>query len=213
MSAPGSLLIDLSLRAFVDRAAEPTPEPGGGSVAALVGALGAGLATMVCALTIGRPKYAEVGPDLERRRHRLIALRHELAALVDADVQAYGQVMAAYQLPKSTEAERTRRDAAVAAGLISAIGTPLDLAKAGVEVIDHALAIARVGNRTATDDALMGALLAETAARGALLNVTTNLRLLRPERTPAGLADRVAGLRAAVAERSIRVQAEIGGAP
>ncbi|HEX2170834.1 MAG TPA: cyclodeaminase/cyclohydrolase family protein, partial [Dehalococcoidia bacterium] len=192
-------LIDLPVHEFVERAAAPAPEPGGGSVAALVGALAAGLAAMVCSLTVDRPKYREVASDLSERWARLGQLRTALTDLIDEDVRAYGRVMDAFQLPKSTEAEKQAREAAVAQGLIGAIEAPLALAETASEVVDHAVVIARTGNRTARDDAVMAALLAETAARGALFNVQTNLRLLRPERTPAAIADRSRRVTARVA--------------
>lgn len=193
MTAPTDRLIDLPVHEFIRRAAGPTPDPGGGSVAALVGALAAGLGAMVCALSLDRPRYRDVAADLAARRARLDAIRARLTALVDEDVRAYGQVMEAFQLPKSTESERLARDAAVARGLLSATEAPLSLADAAAEVVDHAVVIAHTGNRTARDDAVMAALLGETAARGALLNALTNLRLLRPDRTPADLSRRARG--------------------
>ena len=195
-------LLDLPVRELIDRAAASTPEPGGGSVAALGAALAAGLAGMVCALTVERPKYHAVADEIRVRQSRLAELRHRLADLIDEDVCAYGLVMAAYQLPKATEAERAARDAAVAHGLIAAIKTPLELADRAAEVVDHAAFVARNGNRTATDDAVLAALFAHTAARGALLNLATNLRLLRPERTPPELADRAERARVRVAALS-----------
>lgn len=198
-------LIDLPVREIIERAATAEPEPGGGSVAALTAALAAGLAGMVCALTVGRPRYQEVSDDLACRQEKLADLRQRLTQLIDEDVRAYGQVTAAYALPKNTDEERQRRDGAVATGLIAATETPLELAELAADVAEHAAVIARVGNRTAVDDAVTAVFLAETAARGALRNAATNLRLLRPERTPPALAERartgrsrVAGLAAVV---------------
>ena len=198
-------LLDLPVREFVERTAASTPEPGGGSVAALGAALAAGLAGMVCALTVGRPKYSAVADEMQARQSRLAELRRRLGELVDEDVRAYGQVMDAYQLPKTNDAERAARDAAVARGLIAAIETPLELSELAAEVVDHAAFVARAGNRTATDDAIMATLFAQTAARGALLNVATNIRLLRPERTPPEVAERAERARTRVAALSTLV--------
>ena len=203
-------LLDLPVREFVERTAASTPEPGGGSVAALGAALAAGLAGMVCALTVDRPKFSAVAEEIQARQSRLAALQRRLGELVDEDVLAYGQVMDAYQLPKSNDEERAARDAAVARGLIAAIETPLELAELASEVVDHAAFVAHAGNRTATDDAVMATLFAHAAARGALLNVATNLRLLRPERTPPEVADRAERARTRVAALSALV-ADLSG--
>jgi len=156
---------------FLDAVAASTPTPGGGSVAALAGALGAALATMVANLTLGRKQYAAVEAEMEAIRTRAQALRNDLAGLVAQDSAAYAQVMAAYKLPKDTP----EREAALQTALRGAAEVPLAVAEKALAVIELAAIAARKGNPNATSDAIAGAYLAQAAVDGAVLNVRTNL--------------------------------------
>ena len=100
---------------FVNAVAAPTPTPGGGSVAALAGALAAGLGEMVCGVSLKRKSLGAHHPALEATRARLAALRERLMEIVDLDAQSYEAVMRAFKLPKSTEAEQAARDQAIEA--------------------------------------------------------------------------------------------------
>lgn len=172
------------LDAFVASVASASPTPGGGSVAAHVGALSAALAQMVAGLTVGRKKYADVDAEFRDVAERAAALRQRLSALVELDAQAYAAVSAAYKLPKDTPEAATQREAAITAALIGASEVPLETARACAEVAELAERAASRGNANAVSDAGVAALLAEAACRGAVYNVKINV---------AALPDRAAG--------------------
>lgn len=174
-------MLDVRLDDFLDRLASPDPVPGGGSVAALCGALGAALGSMVCNLTIGKPRYAEVEQDLRAALADLEGLRATLSALVEADIAAYEQLSAAYKLPKETDAEKAARSAAIQDSLTDATGVPLQIAEASVAVLSLVPVVVAKGSKVAVSDAGMAALLADTALRSAALNVWINLASDRDE--------------------------------
>jgi glutamate formiminotransferase/formiminotetrahydrofolate cyclodeaminase len=173
-----------SLSGFVASVAAPTPTPGGGSVAAHAGALGAALAQMVAGLTIGKKKYAAVEGEMREAALAAARLSNTLAALVQRDADSYAAVSSAYRLPRETEEQQRARAAAIAEGLLGAARVPLETARACVEVARLAATVATKGNANAVSDAGVAALLAEAACRGAAYNVRINV---------AGLDDRAAG--------------------
>jgi len=174
-------LTDLTVRALTERLASSDPVPGGGSAAALAGALGAALVAMVAELTIGRPEYAEVEVLV---RELAIDARRQADALLDLaqeDAVAYDAVVRARRLPKDSLAEREVRAAALRGAMVGAADVPLRTAGVAAEVLDLAQRIAPIGNRNAVSDAGVAAQLAAAALRGAILNVRINLPYL-----PAG---------------------------
>jgi glutamate formiminotransferase/formiminotetrahydrofolate cyclodeaminase len=160
-----------SLDGWIDELAGGAPTPGGGSAAALAGALGAALVAMVARLTIGKKTYAAV----ERRAREILAeaesLRAELRRLVDEDAAAYGGVSAAYKIPK----EDQNRGRAIDDALIAACRTPAEVARRAARVLELAIEIERIGNRNASSDARVGGLLAQTAIKGAVENIKVNV--------------------------------------
>ena len=169
---------ETSITTWLDALASGSPTPGGGAAAALVGALGAALVSMVARFTIDRPKYAAVQDEVAGLLARGDAVRLTLLALVDADAQAYGAVAQAYRLPRGDDGERTTRDVAIQAALIDATEVPLQIGAAAFEVAQLARMISQIGNRSVLTDAGGAALLAEAALRTALLNVDINLTML-----------------------------------
>jgi glutamate formiminotransferase/formiminotetrahydrofolate cyclodeaminase len=167
-----------SLSGFVARIAAPTPAPGGGSVAAHAGALGAALAQMVTGLTIGRKKYAAVEEDMKALALEATRVGNALAGLVVRDADSYGEVMKAYTLPKETPDEIAERTRAVDAALLGAAAVPLETARACADVTAIAEHVARKGNTNCASDAGVAALLAEAACRGAVYNVRINVSSL-----------------------------------
>ena len=164
-----------SVSAFMSRVAGPTPTPGGGSVAAHAGALGAALAQMVTGLTIGKKKYAAVEDQMKSLSLRASALRRQLTELVQRDADAYEHVRAAYALPREPESAAATRDAAIQAALILASEVPLETAQAAANVAELAATIGEQGNTNAATDAAVAALMAEAACKGAVLNVRVNV--------------------------------------
>lgn len=169
---------DLSVTAFLDSLASGSPAPGGGGASALGGAMGAALVSMVCNLTIGRPRYAEVEAEMRDTLDRAEALRHELQELAEADVAAYNRLMASYKLPRTTEADIAIWRDAIQSSLRRATEVPLRAARAAAAIIQLCPIVAERGNQNAVSDAGVAALMAQAAVRSALLNVDINLRAL-----------------------------------
>lgn len=174
-----------SLSGFVGAVASPSPVPGGGSVAALAGALAAALTQMVAGLTIGKKKYAAVDAEMRDIAVRATGLVNSLSALVARDADAYAQVTEAYKLPQEPEAAATARREAVTAALLGAAQVPLATARACADVAALTVVVAARGNTNAASDAGVAALLADAACRGAMLNVRINVAAL-DDRTPGG---------------------------
>ena len=164
-----------SLHTFLDELASAEPAPGGGSVAALSGALGASLVAMVCRLTIGKKGYEAVSAEMRAILPRAEALQRELVDLMQADTDAYTRVMNAYKLPKRTDEEKAARARALQAALQHASDVPLCVAEACVQVLALARPIAEKGNENAVSDGGVGTLMAEAGLRGAAFNVRINL--------------------------------------
>lgn len=164
-----------ALPVYLDDAASGKPAPGGGSVSACVGALGAALTSMVCNLTIGKEQYAAVEGRMREVLAASAAARARLQRLLQDDTSAYGGVLAAYRLPKDTDEQRAARHQAVQDGLVVAADVPLEICRVAVEVCRLAKVAADLGNANAVTDAGIGALLGEAAAVGAALNVRINL--------------------------------------
>lgn len=182
---------------FLDDLASGRPTPGGGSAAALAGALGAALAAMVANLTAGRQRYVAVEPQMQGVLNEAEALRTRLIHLVAADAQAYEQVRAAYQLPKETADQQAERHAAIQAALQGASVTPLETMHACLSVLQLVEQAVTLGNPNAATDGAVGALLAQAGLRGAALNVRVNLGQIDDHSFVASSEQAVAGLLAA----------------
>src|SRR6266487_1596746 len=207
-------LLDQSVGRFLDELASKSPTPGGGAVAALSGAMAAGLITMVCDLTSGKPQYAEFEAEAQALRERAEALRAELQQLAQADVDVFNHLSAAYKLPRTTEADAASRRAAIQKVTRQATEIPLRVARAATALLPLCTPVARHGNRTAVSDVGVAALLVQSAVLAALLNVETNLVALEDqifvrqtraqvEDLSIGLVEEVAGVLAIVRERIV----------
>lgn len=166
----------LDLNTFIERLASGEPTPGGGSAAALAGALGAALVVMVGRLTTGRKRFVAVEDEMQRITSAADHLLGQLANLTERDAAAYELVRSAYRLPKETEEERSLRHTAIQDGLRAASGTPLETIEACLQVMKLAVRVAQAGNPAAATDACVGALLAHGGLQGAVLNVRVNLK-------------------------------------
>jgi formiminotetrahydrofolate cyclodeaminase len=166
---------DSTIQTYLDRLASAQPEPGGGSVAALVGALGAALVTMVTDLTLGKEKYAAVQDQIAEIRSKSEKLRMKLGELVTLDAQAYGAVATAMQMPRTGEVEKVEREKALQKALIGAAEIPLMVAQAALDVARLSLPAAQLGNTNAVSDAGVAVILADAAAQSAALNVRINV--------------------------------------
>ncbi len=163
------------LQVYLDDAASKKPAPGGGSVSACVGALGAALVSMVCNLTQGREKFADVETKIIALVEESEAARARLEKLLQDDTTAYNGVIEAFNMPRETDAEKAARKAAVEAGLVIAADVPLEICRVAVGVCRLSKTAAELGNPQAVTDAGVGAILGEAAVVGAALNVRINL--------------------------------------
>jgi glutamate formiminotransferase/formiminotetrahydrofolate cyclodeaminase len=185
-----------TLSGFVSAVASAAPVPGGGSVVAHAGALGAALAQMVAGLTVGKRKYAGVDAEMRETALQASALVTQLSALVDRDAQAYASVSAAYRMPAEPAGARKH---AIASALLAASEVPLETARACVRVCEIAVIVAAKGNTNAVSDAGVAALLGDAACKGAAYNVRINVAALEDKSRGAAL---VAEARALVARAS-----------
>lgn len=160
---------------FLDALASGEPTPGGGGAAALMGAMGAALISMVCHLTIGKKGYEAVEDDMRELLGHAESLRARLQAMVAEDAAAFDRLMSAYRLPKATDEEKTYRSAAIQNGLKAATMAPLECARAAAEVIRLTTGAAERGNANVISDVGVGALAGWAALRSAALNVNVNV--------------------------------------
>lgn len=173
------MIVNQPVTTFLDELASSAATPGGGSAAAVMGAMGAALVSMVCNLTIGKKAYVEVEGDMKAILAEAEALRARIAGMVAEDVQAFDQLMAAYGLPKETDEDKAARSAAIQAGLKAATDAPLACARACAQAIELSLRVAEKGNRGVISDAGVGALAAQAALRSAALNVFINVPMIK----------------------------------
>jgi len=185
-----------SLSAYVESVANPDAVPGGGSVAAIAGALGAALASMVAGLTIGRDRYATVDAEMRKIQTGASDISHELHALALRDAEAYARVTDARRLPRRTPDEAAARDEAIHAALLGAIDVPLAVARCAARIVILVSAVAERGNSNAISDAGVAALLASAACTGACYNVRVNASALGDISDAEGAVDEAIALSA-----------------
>lgn len=170
----GKRLVDMTLTEFAEETASESPAPGGGSIAAYMGALGAALSTMVANLSAHKPGWDDRWKEFSDYAESGHALMTKLLALVDEDTAAFNKIMAVFSMPKSTPEEKAARAEALEAATLYATEVPLRTMEASYDVFDYAEAMAREGNPASVSDAAVGALAARAAVVGALLNVRIN---------------------------------------
>jgi formiminotetrahydrofolate cyclodeaminase len=168
------MLDDRSATAFLDALAAGTPTPGGGGAAALMGAMGAALVSMVANLTIGKKGYEAHEAEMRTLLAASENLRWRMSAMVAEDAAAFDSLMAAYKLPKATDDEKARRSAAIQAGLKAATLAPLACARAAAEGVRLAAQSVEHGNANVISDVGVGVLASMAALRSAVLNVNIN---------------------------------------
>ena len=174
-------MCDLPVSELLSLTASDAPAPGGGSISALAGALGAALASMVGSLSLGKKGYEDVQEEMTALAAEGRTLMGELLAAMDAGTEAFNGYMAALALPKGTEEEKAARRAAMQKGLKEAALVPLSTARLAARVFPIAEAAVRRGNKNAVTDGMVAALMARAAVLGSLLNVRINLASIRDE--------------------------------
>ena len=174
-------LAGLSLRGFADELSTDSPAPGGGSVAALAGALSAALSSMVANLTVGKKGYEKAQKELKALAVRAQKLKDELLRAVDLDSDAFNKVMDAFKLPKTTEEQKAARESAVEAATKEATLVPLQVLESSIVLMKMAKKAALKGNKNSLSDAGVAGLAAQTAGEAAYFNVRINLPGIRDD--------------------------------
>jgi len=173
------MIKDKSLQVFLDELASSAPTPGGGSGAAIMGAMGAALVSMVCNLTVGKKGYEEVEDDLKDVLKQAEALRDCMTDMIRADVEVFDRLMASYGMPKETDEEKAARSDEIQASLKEATDVPLNCARACAEAIELCRTAAEKGNLNVISDAGVAVVAADAAMKSAALNVYINVGNIR----------------------------------
>ena len=188
---PSVVITEKSIHAYLDALSAREPTPGGGSVAALAGALGAGLAAMVANFTRGRKKHAAVAPEVEERLAQLSQSLQALEELVQEDIEAYGAVGAGFAMPRDSGEERAARSAHIQQASIRATEVLFAIADGCVQVSDHALWLAKHGNSNLLADAIMAVLLSEAALQGTVVTIRSSLGFIKDVSVVATMRERL----------------------
>ena len=198
-------LIDMTCKGFAEETASESPAPGGGSISAYMGALGAALGTMVANLSSHKAGWDDRWEEFSDWAEQGQALLHELLHLVDEDTEAFNCIMAVFAMPKSTDEEKAARSAALQEATLYATQVPLRTMKAAVKVFPLVGAMASEGNPNSVSDAGVGALAARSAVLGACLNVKINAAGLKDRAT----ADALVAEAETLAAEAVRREAEV----
>ena len=198
-------LIDMTCKGFAEETASESPAPGGGSIAAYMGALGAALGTMVANLSSHKAGWDDRWEEFSGWAEKGQALLRELLHLVDEDTAAFNRIMAVFAMPKSTDEEKAARSAALQAATLYATQVPLRTMKTAFEVFAIVRAMAAEGNPNSVSDAGVGALAARSAVLGACLNVKINAAGLKDR----AVADALIAEADALAAEAVRLEAEV----
>ena len=172
-------LADLKVTEFVDLLASDAPAPGGGSAAALEGAIGAALTAMVCGLTKGKKKFAEFNDLAVETEVKALALKDRFVDVMDRDTEAFNVVSAAFGMPKETDEEKAARSAAIQKGLEGCTATPFEMMEIALETLELTDSILGKSNDSAASDLGVSALSLRAAIQGAWLNVLINIGSLK----------------------------------
>jgi formiminotetrahydrofolate cyclodeaminase len=172
-------LVKQNIKMFLDEVASSSPAPGGGSVAALSGALGAALSSMVCNLTRGKQGYETVQDEIREILEKSEGLRKDLTDLIDKDTDAFNEVIKALKMPKETEDQKEQRRNAMQIAFKQAAEVPLETARKCEQILDIAHIVAEKGNKNSISDAAVSALMAQTGVQAAMLNVRINLSSIK----------------------------------
>lgn len=172
-------LAEMTVTQFADVLASDAPAPGGGSTAALAGALGAALTAMVCRLTEGRKKYEEFEAYVLEVKEKATRLQEKFIDVMDRDTEAFMVISNAYGMPKATDEEKAARSAAIQAGLVKSTETPMEMMELSAETIALTESLLGKFNTASASDLGVGALTLRTAVQGAWLNVLINIGSLK----------------------------------
>lgn len=207
----GKRLIDMTCKGFAEETASESPAPGGGSISAYMGALGAALGTMVANLSSHKAGWDDRWEEFSSWAEKGQTLMAELLHLVDEDTEAFNRIMAVFAMPKTTDEEKAARSAALQVATLYATEVPLRTMKAAERVFEIVKAMAEQGNPNSVSDAGVGALAARSAVLGARLNVRINAAGLKDKAKAAelvGEADEIAARVVAMEQEVLKIVEE-----
>ena len=168
-------LVEMTVSQFADVMASDAPAPGGGSASALNGAIGAGLAAMVCALTVGKKKYVEFEGLAKETEGKALALKDKFVAIIDTDTEAFNAVSAVFTMPKDTDEQKAARKAAMLEALKGCTISPYQMMELAAEALELVSSLVGKSNATAASDLGCAALNLKSCIQGAWLNVCINI--------------------------------------
>ena len=198
-------LTDLTVKGFADETARESPAPGGGSVSAYMGAMGAALGTMVANLSSHKPGWDDRWEEFSQWAEQGLAIEQELLRLVDEDTEAFNKIMAAFGMPKATDEDKRLRAEAIEKATLFAAQVPLQTMKTSMKVFALCKAMVEKGNPNSVSDAGVGALAARSAVLGAGMNVKINASSLKDKAAAQALVEEAQALinRAKAEEQAI----------
>jgi formiminotetrahydrofolate cyclodeaminase len=176
------MLVDKTVKDFLEELASGSPAPGGGSVAALCGSLASALCSMVCRLTVDKKMYETVSDELKIILEKTEFYRKEFTRLIDEDTEAFNLVMEAYKLPKASDEDKTKRKNAIEVALKKAADIPMEVLKHVSEMIEFSIIVANKGNINSLSDSSVAALLLQSAGVAALYNIIINLKQIKDQK-------------------------------
>ena len=198
-------LVNMNLNMFLDELASNSPAPGGGSVAALSGALGAALSSMVCNLTRRKQGYELAEDKINEILERSEELRKQLIELIDKDTEAFNKVMESIKMPKETEDQKEKRKHAMQNAFKHAADVPLETAQKCIQILDIARILSEKGNKNSISDAAVSALMAQTGLHAAILNVRINLNSIADEEYTQKINSELDELKRSAIEKSAEI--------
>lgn len=204
------MYLDTPLRNYLEDLSSSKSTPGGGSAAALSGALGAGLASMVAHLTLSKADYADVHQEMEQIVQQTELLRTRFQQLMQEDMDAYARLSTCFKMPRATPEERTARTQAIQEHLVGAALVPLEVTERAAELLLLCQRIAEIGNTSVLSDIATGTMLASSAGTGAAWMVRTNLRALKDLELMSTLSDRLGIALDTIAAMSQQVMGIVG---
>jgi formiminotetrahydrofolate cyclodeaminase len=205
------MYLDKSLQVYLDDLASAQPTPGGGSTAALSGAMAAALTAMVSRLTLSKADYAPVHAEIQAVLDRAEQVRARFQQLIQEDIDAYGQLSASFKLPRATAEEKAARTTAVQAALLTAALAPLTMVELAVELARLSLRVAEIGNKNVLSDIATAAGLESCAGAGASHMVRVNLHSLKDAERVSALERRLDTALTTLAQLSEQTVNTVGG--
>ncbi|MGB9976577.1 cyclodeaminase/cyclohydrolase family protein [Thermovenabulum sp.] len=202
------MYIEKTVRQFTEALSSKEPVPGGGGAAALAGALGNALGSMVANLTVGKEKYKDVESEIKQILQKTQELQEKLLLLIDEDAKVFSSVAAAYKMPKNTEEEKEKKQQALEKALKEACQVPVKIMEYSLEALKLQRRLADIGNKLAISDAGVGALLLKAAVLSGKLNVYINLGGIQDsefkEKTTEHI-EKISGMAEAIADETYRL--------